>query len=133
MIYQTSSPIRVYHVEDQPTLREVLKSLMELEQDVQLVGSAGDAEVALHELRDLDVDVVLMDIRLPGMDGIEATRFLHESRPDVAIVMLTSYEDEFLGPALEAGAIGYVIKSCTRKQLMQAIRDACAAAAAIVG
>ena len=133
MIYQTSSPIRVYHVEDQPTLREVLKSLMELEQDVQLVGSAGDAEVALHEHRDLDADVVLMDIRLPGMDGIEATRFLHESRPDVAIVMLTSYEDEFLSPALEAGAIGYVIKSCTRKQLMQAIRDACAAAAAIVG
>lgn len=131
MSNQTPSPIRVYHVEDQPMLREVLKSLIELEQDVELVGSAGDAEIALHDLRDLDVDVVLMDIRLPGIDGIEATRFLHESRPDVAVVMLTSYEDEFLGPALEAGAIGYVIKSCTRKQLMEAIRDACASAVAI--
>ena len=131
MSYQTSSPIRVYHVEDQPTLREVLKSLIELEPDVELVGSAGDAEIALHDLRDLDVDVVLMDIRLPGIDGIEATRLLHESRPDMAVVMLTSYEDEFLGPALEAGAIGYVIKSCTRKQLMEAIRDACASAAPI--
>ena len=131
MRYQTPSPIRVYHVEDQPMLREVLKSLIELEQDVELVGSAGDAEIALHELRDLDVDVVLMDIRLPGIDGIEATRFLRESRPDVAVVMLTSYEVEFIGPALEAGAIGYVIKSCTRKQLMQAVRDACASATPI--
>ena len=131
MSHQTSSQIRVYHVEDQPTLREVLKALVELEPDIELVGSAGDAEMALHELRDLDVDVVLMDIRLPGIDGIEATRFLHESRPDVAVVMLTSYEDEFVGPALEAGAIGYVIKSCTRKQLMEAIRDACASAVGI--
>ena len=116
--------IRVYHVEDQVLLRESLHVLLELESDVELVGAAGDAESALAELDSVEADVVLMDIRLPGMDGVEATRLLKQKHPGLPVIILISYKDEFLGPAFEAGASGYILKSCTRSQLVKAMRDA---------
>ena len=120
----TEKIIRVYHVEDQVLLRESLHVLLELESDVELVGAAGDAESALAELDSVEADVVLMDIRLPGMDGVEATRLLKQKHPGLPVIILTSYKDEFLGPAFEAGASGYILKSCTRSQLVKAMRDA---------
>ena len=98
--------------------------MLEREADVEVVGESAEAERALQELYALDVDVVLMDIRLPGMTGIEATRLLKEKRPDLLVVMLTSYRDEYLGDAIEAGANGYILKSCTRQQLVQSITAA---------
>ena len=113
--------LRIYLVEDQAILRESLGAMLELETELEVVGETGDAEQALLELETLDVDVVLMDIRLPGMDGIEATRLLMQRHGAPKVLILTSSHDEYLGAAIEAGATGYCLKSCTRQQLAQAI------------
>jgi len=124
---QATARIRVYLVEDQPLLRESLRAMLELETELEVVGETGDAEQALRELETLDVDLVLMDIRLPGMDGVEATRLLKEQHPDLAVVVLTSYNGEYFKAAVEAGATGYMMKSCKPEQLVQAVLLACQA------
>ena len=118
------SKIRVYLVEDQRLLRESLRTMLELEPEFEVVGEAGDAERALSELGTLNVDVVLMDIGLPGMNGIEATAHLKEKRGDVAVVVLTFLDDEHVAAAIEVGASGYILKSCTRQDLLEALRTA---------
>ena len=118
---EATSTIRVYLVEDQALLRESLQAMLEPEPQVEFAGTASGGEEALEELQDLEVDVVLMNIRLPGMDGIETIRLLKEKRPDITVVMLTSYADEYLEDAIEAGAAGYMLKSCTRHQLVEAL------------
>ena len=124
---QATERIRVYLVEDQPLLREGLGAMLELETRLEVVGETEDAEQALRELETLDVDLVLMDIRLPGMNGVEATRLLKEQHPDLAVVVLTSYNDEYFEAAVEAGATGYITKSCEPEQLVQAVLLACQA------
>ena len=119
---QATSRIRVYLVEDQALLRESLRAMLELEAEVEVVGETGDAEQALRELETLAVDLVLMDIRLPSMDGIEATRLLMQRHGAPKVIILTSYHDEYLEASLGAGAAGYILKSCTRRQLVQAVR-----------
>ena len=116
-----ASKVRVYLVEDYAILRESLCARLEVEPGVEVVGEAGDAEHALTELKSLQVDVVLMDIELPGMSGIEATRRLKETGQEVSVVMLTSFQDDYVGQAIEAGASGYILKSSTSQQLLQAI------------
>jgi DNA-binding NarL/FixJ family response regulator len=116
--------IRVYLVDDEHLIRESLGSLLAEESGIDVVGDAGEAELALRELETIDVDVVLMDILLPGMDGIEATALLRTRRTDVAVVMLTSYKDEYVGAAIEAGATGYILKACTSKELIETVRAA---------
>ncbi len=118
---QATSRIRVYLVEDQALLRESLRTMLELEPEVEVVGETGDAEQALRELETLGVDLVLMDIRLPSMDGIEATRLLMQRDGAPKVMILTSYHDEYLGASVEAGAVGYIMKSCTRRQLVEAV------------
>ena len=118
---EATSTIRVYLVEDQALLRESLQAMLEPEPQVEFAGTASGGEEPLEELQDLEVDVVLMNIRLPGMDGIETIRLLKEKRPDITVVMLTSYADEYLEDAIEAGAAGYMLKSCTRHQLVEAL------------
>lgn len=120
-----SSKIRVYLVEDQTLLRETLGTMLMTDPELEVVGAAGDAEQALQELETLDVDAVLMDILLPGMGGIEATRLLKEQHSDLAVVVLTSYHGEYFEAAIEAGATGYIMKSCQPEQLVQAVRLAC--------
>ncbi len=116
--------IRVYLVEDQALIRESLRAMLQLEADIEVVGEAAEAELALQTLETLDVDLVLMDIGLPKMDGIEATRVLKGKRHDLPVVMLTSNQDEYLTKALAAGASGFILKSCTRQQLVDAIKVA---------
>ncbi len=118
---QPTSNIRVYLVEDQALIRQSLRVMLDLEPGIEIVGEADRAGRALQELEALDVDVVLMDIGLPDTDGIETTRRLKKKRQDLAVVMLTSYLDEYLAEAIEAGASGYLVKSCTRQQLREAI------------
>jgi len=125
MQQQASAKIRVYLVEDQTLLRETLGRMLRAEPELEVVGEAQDAERALQELETLDADAVLMDILLPGMDGIEATRLLKEQHPDLAVVMLTSYHGEYFEAAIGAGATGYIMKSCKPEQLVQAVRLAC--------
>ena len=102
------STIHVYLVEDQALLRESLQAMLEPEPQVEFTGTAPSGEQALEELQDLEVDVVLMNIRLPGMDGIETVRLLKEKRPDITTVMLTSFADEYLEDAIESGASSHV-------------------------
>ena len=115
------SEIRVYLVEDQTILRESLGGSLALDPAIEVVGSAPDAERALRELDALPVDVVLMDIELPGMSGIEATCLLKEKHPDLAVVVLSFHDDEFVEAAVQAGAGGYLLKSCTRDELLRSI------------
>lgn len=121
---QVTPCIRVYLVEDEALLRESLHAVLELEPGIDVVGEAGDAELAIQEVETLEVDIVLMDVQLPGVDGIEATRLLKQRRPDLAVVMLSSYSDDYVGAAFDAGASGYILKSYKRQDLVQALRAA---------
>ncbi len=125
MQQEATSTIRVYLVEDQTLFRETLSAMLQVEPRIEVVGGAENAEQALQELKALDVNVVIMDILLPGINGIEATRLLKEQRPDLAVVVLTSYGDDYFVDAIEAGATGYIKKSCKPGQLVRAITLAC--------
>ncbi len=118
------SRIRVYLVDDEVLIRESLQVVLDLESDIEVVGQASDGETVLTDPAALTADVVLMDVRLPGIDGIEATRRLKETVPGIAVVMLSSYDNEYVGAALDAGASGYILKSYKRHRLVQAVRAA---------
>jgi len=113
---------RIYLVEDQDLVKEYLSEMLKSIPEFELIGSAASAEDALNDLEELEADLVIMDIGLPGMNGIEATRILKQKHPQVSVMMLTG-EDEHMGEALEAGALGYVTKLCSPKFLLESIKD----------
>jgi DNA-binding NarL/FixJ family response regulator len=114
--------IRVAVVEDQDEVREGLALLVRTSPGFTCVGAFGDAEGVLDQLPRLHPDVLLMDIGLPGMDGIEATRRIRDAHPDVQVMMLTVYEDEArIFRSLRAGATGYVLKTTPPRQLLDSI------------
>lgn len=115
----------MFIVDDHQVVREGLKRMLGLESDIRVVGEAENGEDAITQVELLSPDVVLMDIKMPSMDGIAATRELKEKMPDVKVVMLTLYDREFVPQAVEAGASGYILKDdVTQARLVQAIRDA---------
>jgi DNA-binding NarL/FixJ family response regulator len=116
--------IRVYLVEDQTLLRESVAAMLELEPEIEVVGTAERGEQAVSDIDALQVDVVLMDLGLPGMNGIETTRLLKERHPDLVVVALTFLQDEHVAAAIEAGASGYILKACTADELVRAVRAA---------
>ena len=116
--------IRVFLVDDHHVVCEGLRRMLELEHELSVVGEAQSGEEALTKLRQTPADVVLLDVRLGGIDGIETLHRLKELLPDVKILMLTSYGDEYLTPSLEAGATGYLLKRANREELVKAIHDA---------
>ena len=116
--------IRVYLVEDQGMIREMIRTLLEIGGEIQVVGAAPDAEQALIELESIDTDLVLMDVQLPGINGVEAARRLKETPCNLPVIMLSSFEDEYVEQAIEAGAIGYVLKTSTGSELKRAIDSA---------
>ena len=118
------SKIRVFPVDDQASIRESMRAMLETDVDIEVVGEAADGEQALRELELRDADVVLMDIEMPGMNGLEATRLLKERSPDLAVVILTSHQGEFVTEARDAGAIGYLLKLANIQDLIQAVRNA---------
>ena len=113
--------IRILLVDDHQVVREGLRRMLELEADMEVVGEAGDAKEALTQVESLSPEVILLDIKMPGMDGIELTRQLKEKQPACNIIMLTLY-DEYLTEAIEAGAVGYLLKDVKREELVRAIR-----------
>jgi DNA-binding NarL/FixJ family response regulator len=118
-----SQTIRVLLVDDQKLLREGLRILLELEPDLQVVGEAGDGKAALEVFAETQPDVVLMDIRMPVMDGVQATRRLLQHTPQARVVILTTFDDdEFVFEGLRAGALGYLLKDVSGGELAQAIR-----------
>jgi two-component system response regulator NreC len=116
---------RLLLVDDHAVVRSGLRMLFENEQDIEIVGEADNASDALQEARRLKPDVILMDIGLPDMSGIDATREIKRHLPDAAIVALTIHEDEeYFFKMLEAGASGYVPKRAAPEELLTAIRAA---------
>jgi DNA-binding NarL/FixJ family response regulator len=115
--------IRVVVVDDQLVMREGLVALLSLVDDVQVAGDAGTGADALALLDSVQADVVLMDLRMPVMDGVEATRRITAAHPSVAVVVLTTYsDDESITTALQAGARGYLTKDAGRAEITAALR-----------
>ncbi len=113
--------IRILVVDDHQVVREGLRHMLELEADMKVVGEAGDAKETLTQVESLSPEIILMDIKMPGVDGIELTRQIKEKQPSGNIIMLTLY-DEYLTEAIEAGAVGYLLKDVKREELVRAIR-----------
>lgn len=119
-----AQPIRVLIVDDHGMFRQGLVSLLCLEDAFRVVGQAAGGEEALRLAKDLHPDVVLMDLMMPGMDGVEATRRLLQKTPQARVVMLTVSEaEEDLMAAVRVGARGYVLKSADVDELLAAIRE----------
>jgi len=117
--------IRVVVADDHLVVREGLRLILEGQDEFTLVGDAADGATAVALVADLQPDVVLVDLRMPGMGGLEAVSQIHRAWPRVALVILTTYnDDELMLQALQAGACGYLIKDTTRETLFQAIRAA---------
>jgi len=117
--------VRILLVEDHETVRQGLKLLVDREPDLEVVAEASDGTQALDPEMLAAVDVVVMDLSMPGMSGIVATRRVKELRPDLPIVMLTRHADQtFLEELLRAGASGYVLKQSSHDELFRAIRAA---------
>ncbi len=119
------STVRVLLVDDQPLFREALGVLLGARDGVEVVGEAGDGADALRQVRALSPDVVLMDLRMPVLDGIAATRRLREEHPGVRVLALTTFDgDEEVFAALRAGAVGYLLKDTSGDRLAEAVRTA---------
>ena len=119
--------IRVLLVDDEELVRTGLRMILDAEDDISVVGSAVDGLDALTAAQRLSPDVVLMDIRMPRMDGLEATRRLLAASPSCAVVVLTTFDlDQHVYEALEAGASGFLLKDAPATSLVQAIRAAAA-------
>lgn len=117
--------IRLLVADDQTLMRDGLKTIFDLEEDIDVVGTAENGEQALDMTERLMPDVVLMDIRMPVMDGVESTRLIKQRFPDVLVVMLTTFDDdEYIIQALNYGASGYLLKDMPGDRLIQAVRDA---------
>jgi len=120
-------PLRVLLADDHVTVRQGLKLLIDSEPDMDVVGEAGDGSEAVQKARELDPDVVVMDISMPGMNGLAATRALKTIQPDARIVTLTRHADQaYLQELLRAGVSGYVLKRSAPTELLHAIRAAAA-------
>ena len=112
-------------VDDHAMVRSGLTVLIDATGDLHVVGEAADGRQAVALAADLAPDVVLMDLSMPGMDGVEATRELLRHRPDSVVVVLTSFSDQpRVAEALKAGAVGYLLKDCDPRDLIAAIRSA---------
>jgi DNA-binding NarL/FixJ family response regulator len=113
-------------------MREGLRTLLELEPDMQVAGEAENGQAALDAYEHLQPTVVLMDIRMPGMDGVEATRRLRERWRDAKVIILTTFDDdEYIFEGLRAGALGYLLKDVSGSELAEAIRKVAAGGALV--
>ncbi len=118
-------PIRVLLVDDQALFREGLNTLLSVQPDFEVVGEASNGEEALRQAAQLQPQVVLMDLRMPVLDGVTATRRLRTLLPDCRVIVLTTFDDdEFVFDGLRAGAVGYLLKDVSSDKLFEAVRAA---------
>ena len=116
--------IQIVLVDDQPMFRQGLASLLMLEDDFEIVGQADHGQAAIALVAQLQPDVVLMDVRMPVCNGVEATREIHQRFPWIRILVLTTFDqDGYVFESLEAGAVGYLLKSTPAKQVAIAVRN----------
>jgi DNA-binding NarL/FixJ family response regulator len=116
-------PIRILIVDDHEVVRDGISVMMGRQQDFAVVGEAENGVEAVEKARDLQPDLVLMDLRMPQMDGVEAMRQIRSQHPEIKFIVLTTYDsDEYIFDAIEAGAKGYLLKDASREALFQAVR-----------
>ena len=121
-------PIRVLLADDHPVVRRGLAALLGTLDGFEVVGEAEDGEAAVRETQLTRPDVVLMDVRMPGIDGVEATRRIRKAVPETAVLVLTMYdEDATVFTAMQAGARGYLLKGAEQDEIADAIRAVAAA------
>jgi DNA-binding NarL/FixJ family response regulator len=126
------TPIRILLVDDQPLLRQGFRMVLSAEEDLEVVGEAGTGDEAVRMTRLLEPDVVLMDVRMPGTDGIEATRQIVAETPEAKVIILTTYGiDRYAFSGLNAGASGFLLKDVMPADLVTAIRTVAAGDAVI--
>ncbi len=118
-----SKTIRICLVDDQRLMRDGLRTLLELEDDLKVIGEAEDGLSGVQVVEELRPDVVLMDIRMPGIDGVEATRRIRSRWPEARVVILTTFDDDaYIFEGLRAGALGYLLKDVSGTELAEAVR-----------
>ena len=116
--------IRILVVDDHAILRDGIRSLLESQEDIIVVGEAGDGAEAIELADKLLPDIVLMDISMPKTNGLEATRIIKDRHPQLKVLILTQHDNrEYIAPALGAGAAGYVLKRSGRREMLNAIRQ----------
>jgi NarL family two-component system response regulator LiaR len=119
------SPITVLIADDHPIVQQGMKYLLDVQEDIEVAGIANDGAEAIDLVADLRPDVVLMDLNMPDVDGIEATRRIREINPGTQVVILTSHhQDAMVFPAIKAGALSYLLKSASPDEVVDAIRAA---------
>ncbi len=124
--------IRVLLADDQTLIRQGIRLLLEIEEDIEVVGQAANGREALQQAEALHPDVVLMDVRMPEMDGVEATRELGRRFPEIKVIILTTFEDdETVFEGLKAGARGYLLKDISSEDMAAAVRKVAAGEALI--
>jgi DNA-binding NarL/FixJ family response regulator len=117
--------IRVLLVDDQALFREGLETLLSVHRDIQVVGQASNGQEAIEVAAQVHPDVVLMDVRMPILNGVRATRRLKRAQPQCRVIVLTTFDDdEYVFDALRAGAVGYLLKDVASARLVEAIRAA---------
>jgi DNA-binding NarL/FixJ family response regulator len=119
------TPVRVLLVDDQAMFREGLRTLFSVQPDLEVVGEAANGEEAVRLAARLEPDVILMDLRMPVLDGAAATRRIAEAHPDCRVIVLTTFDDdEAVFEGLRAGAVGYLLKDASSEKLFEAVRAA---------
>ena len=117
--------IRLLIVDDHPVVRDGLRGMLESQADFEVAGEAGDGREAVSLVEDLEPEIVLMDLRMPEMDGVAALLEIKKIKPQVQVLVLTTYDsDADILPAIEAGAAGYLLKDSSREELFDGIRAA---------
>ena len=115
--------IKLMIVDDHPVVRDGLVSILERQDDFQVVGQASNGLEAVERVLALQPDVILMDLRMPELDGVEAMRRISSERPETRFIVLTTYDsDQYIFDAIEAGAKGYLLKDTSREDLFEAVR-----------
>jgi two-component system NarL family response regulator len=120
---ETATKIRVLLVDDHQVVREGLRRIVQMDEGIQVIGEANSGEDAITKAVSLVPDVIVMDLKMPGMDGITATREIKKRLPDVNILVLTLYAEDYIKQAIEAGASGYLLKDSDTEQITSAIHQ----------
>lgn len=121
---KTKDPIRVLLADDHAVVRAGIRQFLDQADDIEVIAEADDGEAAVNLIKELEPDVVVLDIQMPVMSGIEVTRWVRTEQRDVGVLILTAYDDDpYVMAVLQAGANGYVLKTASPREIIQAVKD----------